>query len=400
MPRGQEKQITGGQIDPYVQQSLQRGRREAENRLLTAMRERGATERTAMTERGATERAGIQAATARAGMAAQAAQDDKRAAEAERARREDLEYRQVNDEANRALEKAIADQNIALRKAEVAQDMEMAERSIALQLDLATIDAAFRAKQAEADRNMYHSMFKVATNQEEMKEKSITNYINAKNETDQIKNVHSLTVENVGARLRDDPKMRLDPTERAGAVDPFGAIQNQLAMEQSKIQIEDLRPENTHRLIKQLSEGDLTFMDFRKAWGVIDGTLSVLDEKVKEADESGNEELVKYWKWSRLRLNNIKVGFQELMNDRTSVTAQENVTVGSIVRDALGPLLDFNTGSQVNKLLAAGLDYESMFNAFSQGQDPYAPLSVIGLTTKEGQQHLDRLNNLITNRGQ
>jgi len=80
---------TGGEISPYVQTSLQRGKQQAENRLVAAMQETGATQRTAMAEQGATERAGMQAATQRAGMAAQTASADKRAAEDERARRED-----------------------------------------------------------------------------------------------------------------------------------------------------------------------------------------------------------------------------------------------------------------------------------------------------------------------
>ena len=98
MPRGQEKSIVGGQIDPYLQQSMQQNKQLAENRLTTAMQEKGATQRTAMQEKGAGERASLQAQTQREGQAAQSASDDKRAAEAEIARREDRKFAQTMQE--------------------------------------------------------------------------------------------------------------------------------------------------------------------------------------------------------------------------------------------------------------------------------------------------------------
>jgi hypothetical protein len=47
MPRSQDAQVTGGQLDPYVQQSLLQGKQQASNRLITAMQEAGAGQRQA-----------------------------------------------------------------------------------------------------------------------------------------------------------------------------------------------------------------------------------------------------------------------------------------------------------------------------------------------------------------
>ncbi|GAG47295.1 unnamed protein product, partial [marine sediment metagenome] len=102
MPRGKDAPTrVGGEIDPYVQRSIQQSKQLAESRLVTAMQEAGATGRTAMAERGATQRAQIQAGTQRAGMAAQAESEDKRAAEDERAKRDDRKFAVAMQDASR-----------------------------------------------------------------------------------------------------------------------------------------------------------------------------------------------------------------------------------------------------------------------------------------------------------
>lgn len=408
MARGQEKSIVGGQIDPYVQTSMQQNKQQAENRLVTAMQQSGATQRTAMQERGAGERASLQAQTQREGMAAQAESDDKRAAEAEIGRREDLEYRKTNDNANRVLRKGIADQDITFRKAEMAQDLTSAEQAINLQLDLATIETAHRIREGEATRNMLTSMAKMGKEREEKKQKLITLATNAKNKTDQGKNLHSLLVTNVGKRLQDDPQMRLDPTEKIGTekklqdlkrVNPLEAVQKQITMEQSKIVIEDLLPENIHKLVKQMSEGDVTAMDIRSTWGVIEGSISIFDDRVTDAEDAGNNEDANYWKWQRLRLNNIKVALQGLMNNKTSITAQKGVTVGSMARDGLGIILGLDTGSEVNKLIEEGGSLNDMPDLMSGAAEPYPPFNITGLRTKAGQGYLDNINQLFIDAG-
>jgi len=409
MPRGKDAPTqVGGEISPYVQTSLQRGKQQAESRLVAAMQETGATQRTAMTERGAGERAALQAQTQRAGMAAQQESEDKRAAADEQGRREDREYQRINADANRMLQKAIADQNIELRRAEMAQDLEAAGKASDLQLDLAIIDIAHKMREGKATRNMMHSMFKTMKGQEEIKQKSITTYVNAKNEYDQAKNIHSQAVTDVGNRLRDDPRMQLDPTEKKMGekklqdlkrVNPFDAIQAQIMLQQSKVELEDFLPENIHKIEKQLSEEDLTFMDIRTAWSVIDGALPVLGERVTEAEDVENKEDANYWKGHRLRLNSIKVAIQGLLSNTTSITAQRNITVGSVARDALGPMLGLSMGAEVNELIESGIDIGDIYNQWSEGTEPYSPFDVPGLKTKAGQRFLGEINNLLMNQG-
>ena len=397
----------GGQIDPYVQTTMQRGRQQAESRLLAAMQEKGVTERATMAERGAGERAALQAQVQREGMAAEAELSDRRAAEDEIGRREDLEYRRINDEANRAIQKAIADQNIELRKAEMAQDLESAEKAMDLQMDLALIDVAHKMREGKATRNMLETMTKTFRGQEIIKQKKITNYVNAKNETDQVKNIHSQAVIDVGNRLRDDPRMRLDLPEKKVSLEKleeertktFAAIQDQIALKQSKVELMDFLPENKHRIVKQLSEEDLSMMDIRTAWSVIEGALPVLDERVKEAEDADNELAAGFYRKRRLRLNNIKANMQSLLDDRTSITNQQNVTVGSVSRDALHPILGLNMGTEINELIESGVGYDAMPDILSGTMDAYPPFDVPGLKTKGGQRFLEGINTLLTKQG-
>jgi len=408
MPRGKETIRTGGQIDPYVQRSIQQSKQQAESRLVAAMQEAGATSRTAMQESGASERAGIQAATQRASMAAQAEQADKRAAEDERARREDREYQRINAEANRKLQKAIADQNIELRKAEMAQDLKASENATDLQMDLALIDVAHKMREGKATRNMLETMTKTFKDQETVKQKKITNYVNAKNETDQTKNIHSKMVTDVGNRLRDDPRMQLDlkkgmpldveklEVERTKS---FEAIQDQIALKQSKIILEDCFPDNIHRIDKQLSQEDLSMMDIRTTWSVIEGAIPILSEQIKEAEDEGNELAVGFYKRRRLRLNNIKVSLQGLINSDIPIKNQPNQTVGSVVRDALGPILNLNQGAEINELIESGIDFDAMPDILSGSMEAYAPFDDPGLKTKAGRGFLVGINNLLMNQG-
>ena len=411
MARGKDAPAkVGGQIDPYVQRSLQQNKQLAESRLVASMQEAGATTRTGMQESGATQRAGMQATTQRMGIAAQEETADKRAAEDEQGRREDREYQKINADANRKLQKAIADQNIELRRAEMTQDLEAGEKATDLQLDLATIDIAHKMREGKATRNMILSMTKTFKGQEEIKQKKITNFTTAKNEYDQTINVHSQAVTDVGDRLRDDPRMRLDPIPEGGfsrktllatqqKTKPFAAIQDQIALKQSKVELDDLRPENIHKVVKQLSEEDLNMMDIRTAWSVIDGSIPIFGEYIKEAEDEDNDLFVGYYKTRRLRLNNIKVSLQGLLSDDTKIGTQEGVTVGSVVLDALGPILGLSMGAEINELVESGVGIGDMSDMLSEGSDPYPPFVVPGLKTKGGQRFLEGINSLLMNQG-
>ena len=413
MPRAKDAPAqVGGQIDPYVQRSLQQGKQQAQNRLLAAIQESGATRRTARQESGAAMRTGMQmggqAYSERRRQAAQAELSDKRAAENERGRREDLEYRRINSEANRKLQRAIADQNVELRRAEMADDLEAAERATDLQLDLATIDIAHKMREGKATRNMMHSMFKTFEGQEKIKQKNITNHTNAKNEYDQTKNIHSQAVTDVGNRLRDDPRMKLDLPEKGVTLEKLeeersktlGAVQDQIALKQSKVGLEDLLPENIHKVDKQLSEEDLTMMDIRTAWSVIKGALPVLDERVKEAEDEDDKLAAGFYRKRRLRLNNILVSVQGLINSETPVKNQPNMTVGSTVREAIGPMLNLSMGAEVNELIESGVNIGDIYDKWSESMEEHAPYDVPGLKTKGGQRFLEGINSLLMNQGE
>ena len=101
MPRGKDAPTrTGGQIDPYVQRSIQQSKQLSENRLVTAMQESGATGRAQIAAGATASRGDSSLAVAREQSASQAALADKQSAEDERARREDRKYTQTMTEAS------------------------------------------------------------------------------------------------------------------------------------------------------------------------------------------------------------------------------------------------------------------------------------------------------------
>jgi len=78
MARGKDAPaITGGQIDPYVAGTLQRGKEMKQSRLLAAMKEKGATERAGIASSTQLQTAGIQQETSLKMQAAQSASDDR-----------------------------------------------------------------------------------------------------------------------------------------------------------------------------------------------------------------------------------------------------------------------------------------------------------------------------------
>lgn len=407
MARGKDAPAqVGGQIDPYVQRSMQQSKQQAQSRLLAATQEAGAARRTAKQESGAMVRSGMQIGAQAVSQAAQEEAADRRAAEREQGRREDRKYHQINAKANRSLQKEISNLNIQLRKDEMAQDVELAEKDVDLQIDLALIDVAHKRRMGQGTRNMITSLFKTNKEQENIKQKNVTSYINSKNEYDQTQNAHSRIGTDVGDRLRDDSRMRLDfPKKGFKSLEemeklkskPFGAIQDQITLEQSKVELENLLPENIHVIDKQLAQEDLTMVDIRKTWSVIKGAIPVISERIKEAEDEGNKLVAGYWKGRRQRLNNILVSTQGLMNSDTPLKNRPNATVGSVVTDALGPMLGLGMGAEVTELIKSGMDYEGMYDFGSKSWEPYNPMDDPGLKTNGGKRFLAGINSLLTN---
>lgn len=396
----------GGQIDPYVQRSMQQSKQQAQNRLLAATQEAGATRRAAKQESGAMMRSGMQIGAQAVSQAAQEEAADRRAAEREQGRREDRKYQEVNAEANRSLQREITNLNIQLRKDEMAQDLESAEKTVDLQIDLATIDVAHKAREGKGTRNMIQSLFATNKEQEAIKQKKITNFINSKNEYDRAINVHSQTGTAVGDRLRDDPKMRLDiPKKGVKSLEeieklkskPFAAIQDQISLSQSKVELESLFPENIHKVDKQLSQEDLTMVDIRKTWSVVKGAIPVISERIKEAEDDENKLVAGYWRGQRRQLNNILVSVQGLMNSDTPLKNRPNATVGSMVSEALGPMLGLGMGAEVNEFIKSGMSYEGISDLGSKSWEPYGSVDVPGLKTDRAKRFLVGINSILTN---
>lgn len=400
--------VTGGMIDPYVERTLARRGEAAENRLLTAMQGASAMARQRLAGEQAMEQERLRGEQALHQQAVMAASEDRRTASAEAARRDEMEYRRVNDEANRMLEKQIADAQLKLQKAQMANELEDAERSRKLAFDLERIKVARDIRLGEQQRNTILSMTKMAAQQETSRQKALTEFISSKQRTDQILGVHDRTKLNVVSRLEDDPELRLDPALKhtdeykqmqLKEVDPFASLQKQMSIEGSKVRVSDLFPENSYVLENEIRKRRVDAEDLRTAWGVLDGMEAVLDEKVADAKNANNKADENYWRWARLRVNNMKTTLSTLTTKEEKVD-DEDRTIGFIARTGLGPILGIDMGNQVNRALETGIDYTNMLDAFTGAMEPYAPLDVPGLETKDAQSFLTDLNAMITGRGQ
>jgi fido (protein-threonine AMPylation protein) len=161
MARGQDKPtVTGGGVDPYVQQSMAQNKQTASNRLLSAMQEASANKRAATAEQGANQRNTQQIQAEQEMNAANRAMQDRRAAEAEKGRREDMEYKKSIDQAQMALTKELEGNRLDWEKAKNSQDLERAKEAEEIEFDLRKLDSIFQARQTANNNNIMTTLLK------------------------------------------------------------------------------------------------------------------------------------------------------------------------------------------------------------------------------------------------
>ena len=393
MPRAQERQITGGSIDPYVQQSVQQGKQQKENRILTAMKEKGATERTAMQTSAQLQGQGMQMQGQMAMAAADRAQDDKRAAEAERGQREDREFGEKMAESQQLFTAEQSKLQMAHETALNQGNLDEAEKIREQQIELRLMDIEMEKDSADRQANTGMSIAKMMMKGDAEKEKAITTMVNAEKKAIQNKDVFAKTKDDAVKRINLDKRMDL-PTKGkrympTGAVmemggygeevkikpgtqaDPMAVMQDQLAKFNPNLEVANLASSGIHNTEQQLMEGKLTSEDMRSALSVINAMQDVIDDKLSLVSKEDKD----FWREHAQKLGQMEDSLVGLKNSKKQVKDSEMETVGMRVRDALGSVYPgISFGGKINELKKTGMDWNAIMDEFTKSREPYTPL--------------------------
>ena len=395
---------TGGGISPYVQTSLQRGKQQAESRLVAAMQETGATQRTATTEQGATERAGIQASTQRAGMAAQTASDDKRAAEDERSKREDRKFAQTMTEATREFQAKQAELNRDQQRAIIAGDRKAKDEIEKRRESLRRFNIELNMDASERNTNAMLSIIKGSLKRETSMEKAKTVLEEEATRFDKDKDVYTKTRERVTEAIENDKRMDLPIPEeikgkipsgwdiakgmitkgpvlgaykevqryralakevKEGFADPMGVLQDQITKYGGTISVEEMAPANINKIEDQIQRGEIKTEDINKTLGALEGMLDAVTLRRKDAAKDSDE--FDFWQDAHLNMSQMRDALEGLATSKKKVVGSETETVGARVQYALGTVHDSSLGGRAARMRdLMGGNYTAVFEELTK----------------------------------
>jgi len=411
MARAQEPPPqVGGRIDPYVTESIARGRTAAENRLIQAIQEAGATARTKMAERGATERTAMQIQAQQAMQAAELAAQDRRAAEAEIARREDQKFATTMKEIDQAF---TSEQSKIFREyqdAVQAREWDRADK-IAEQVEEARrFDFELELDSNERTTNAIISMTKFGLERESNREKAITALMEKENEYERDKEIFDVTKQRTidgfdtdkrmdrltleaakkrlptrweilkqsikGAAIRKGPQELVEKVRKLteeiaqGFPDPLGVMQSQIDRTGASISVEELHPSMLTSLEQRIAENKIQAQDIRNVAAVIEGTLEVLNKKIRSAEEKD----IGFWKDEKAYVLEMQNSLENLRKSERKVIGSDIETVGMRARTAFG-VKGTSLGGRVSAVrnILGTTDYSQVLNEFTK------PLSVPSL---------------------
>lgn len=391
MPRGQEKSIVGGQIDPYVQSSMQQSKQQAENRLVTAMQQKGATERTAMQEGGASERASLQAQTQREGIAAQAESDDKRAAEAERARREDRKFSQTIQEASENFQAKQAELDREQQKAIISGDRKYKDEIAKRREALRRFNIELNMDAQERNTNAMLSIIKGSLKRESSMEKAKTMLYEESEKFDKDKDIYTKTVEKVVEAVEFDKRMdlpiggkvemvgkRITPAMGFGAgyaqipaiepgtqADPMAVLQDQINKYGGGISVEEMAPINIYKIETQIQEGKIKTEDINKTLGALEGMLEAV--RKRRVSATGGTDESDFWQDTHMKITQMRDSLEGLTNSKKKVVDSETETVGARVQYALGTINDSSLGGRATRMRdLMGGEFQNVFEEMTK----------------------------------
>lgn len=386
MPRGKDAPAqVGGEIDPYVQRSIQQSKQLAESRLIASMQEAGATTRAGMQERGATERAGIQAGTQRAGMAAQQESDDKRAAEEERARREDRKFAATMAETSRDFQAKQAELDREQQKAIISGDRKYKNEIEKRREALRRFNIELNMDASERNTNAMLSIIKGSLNRETSMEKAKTVLEEEATKFDKDKDVYNKTRESVVEAVEFDKRMDLParkprPPFRGAAAgmtwalpeeskeklaDPVAVLQDQITKYGGNISVEELAPGTISNVENQIQEGKIKTEDINKTLGALEGMIDAVDLRRRGVARDSDE--FDFWQDNHLNISQMRDDLEGLTNSKKKIVGSETQTVGALVQYALGTVNDSSLGGRAARMRdLMGGDFTAVFEEMTK----------------------------------
>ncbi|HEC65166.1 MAG TPA: hypothetical protein ENI23_07730 [bacterium] len=404
MARGKERNIVGGQIDPYVQQSMLQNKQLAENRLTTAMQEAGASARTVTQERGAGDRAALQAQTQRDVSGAQLEAQDKRAAEDEIARRDDRKFSQTMAEASQGFQARQAELNRDQQNAIIAGDRKAKDEIEKRREALRRFNTELGMDANERNTNAMLSILKGSLNKETSMEKAKTVLNDEADQFDKDKDVYSKTIDRVSEAVDFDKRMDL-PTPAAikektpskwgvakevllkgpvigglaelqkykglkkeikeGLADPMGVLQDQIDKYGGSISIEDLTSGTISNIEDKIQTEDIQTEDINKTIGVLEGMLNSIDTKRKAVDKDSVD--YDFWQDTHLEIAQMRDNLEGLVSSKKKITGSDKETVGSRVQYALGTVNNSSLGGRAARMRdLVGGDFKAVFDEMTK----------------------------------
>ena len=394
MPRGKDAPTQGGgEIDPYVQRSIQQSKQLSESRLVAAMQESGATTRTMMGERGASERATMQAQTQRGMQAAQLASDDKRAAENEIARREDRKFTQTMSEATRDFQAKQAELDRDQQRAIISGDRKYKNEIDKRREALRRFNIELNLDERERSSNVALSILKGSLQRETSMEKAKTVLEEEATRFDKDKDVYNKTKESVIEAIKYDKRMDLpirgEPITKAvpaGApmgfsagftrvstggikpgtqADPMAVLQDQINKYGGNITIEELAPDKISQVESQIQEEKIKTEDINKTLGALEGMLEAVNTRRTTVPKDSDE--FDFWQDAHLNIAQMRDDLEGLANSKKKIAGSESETVGARVQYALGTVNDSSLGGRVARMRdLMGGNFQAVFEEMTK----------------------------------
>jgi len=332
---------------------LQQGKQLANNRLVTAMQEKGATQRAGIAagaQLGTQQMRGEQAAQQ---TASEVAMSDRRGAEAERAHREELTLKKVEQEATAkyrettlALDQQQLDELVNNNTWNKTRQEELDART--------SLQKARELAQGERFTNGMLSLLETKQNNESVLEKANTTITQKKTEYEESLKVYDYQVEHAAKIIKINPSMSLEPgfvgvtrtgitstpvgeplSEQEDVANPLSAFQAAVTGTQSKITLEMLAPAGKGLPIeKNLSDGTLDQTDITSFMAAKSAMQETLSEKINAAKSDKEANL---WRKYDLQIDMLVRTLERQKDSTTPVKGSPNLTVGMLVRTGMAP---------------------------------------------------------------
>ena len=413
MPRGKDAPTqVGGQIDPYVQRSIQQSKQLAESRLVAAMQESGATGR-AQIAAASRPQGDSGLAVARERSAGALALADKRAAEDERARREDQEFTKTMTKVNHELRAKEAELERAMRVAQTKEAREDAREIADRQLSLDKLRAVLGERAQVRNTNVQMSLIKGMKKSEANEERTKSAMFAESDEFDENKGKYERAKESLVDAIANDKRMdgmiprtawdvytggkdvpvstlgftspvaigyrfykERKKIKEEGLADPIGVLQDQITKREGKISVEDLSSANIHRIEEQIQAEDIKTEDINETFGAVDAMLEAIDEKRRSVDKKSSE--FDFWNNQHITISQFKRNLIGLEDSDKKIKGSETQTVGKTILYALRTIRDGSLGNRVSRYKAIRGDgnIDGLYEEVSKSLDPYEPLPI------------------------